>query len=327
MAQTSTQTQGGAPEEVLIGISACLLGEPVRYDGTHKRDAFLVETVGRLVRFVPVCPEAGIGLGVPREPIHLVQIGQEIRLVGIASGRDHTATMTSWAREKARELAALGISGFIFKKDSPSCGMERVRIHVAGKPPVRSGRGLFARILMEELPLLPVEEEGRLQDPVLRENFFERVFAHARLRRLFGRRWRLADLVRFHTSEKLLLMAHDPTRYRRLGRLVAGAKSLGRDELAERYQREFMLAMARVASRGRHWNVLQHMLGHLKHYLTAQEKQELAEVMEDYRRGWVPLVVPVTLFRHFVRRYGISYLAGQSYLEPHPRELLLRNHV
>ncbi len=313
--------------EVLIAVSACLVGEEVRYDGTHKKDPFIVQTLGRIVQLVPVCPEVGIGLGTPREPIHLVQVGDQVRLVGVATNQDHTAAMIEWARRKVRELERLGICGFILKKDSPSCGMERVRIHRAGQPPLRTGRGLFAQVLMEALPLLPVEEEGRLHDPALRENFFERVFAYRRLRELCKRPPSCGELVRFHTAEKMLLLAHDPQRYRELGRLVANAKGKPSAELCAVYQKAFMEALRKPATRARHTNVLLHMLGHLKHHLTPQEKQELLAAIGDYGRELVPLVVPITLVRHFVRRYGVSYLEGQTYLEPHPKELMLRNHV
>ena len=175
--------------------------------------------------------------------------------------------------------------------------------------------------------LLPVEEEGRLRDPRLRENFFERVFAYWRMKSLFSSRWRVGDLVRFHTAEKLLLMAHDPKAHSLLGRVVAGAKGRPRRELIEEYETAFMEILKKLATLRKHTNVLHHVLGHFKKLLTPEDRSEILQVIEDFRRGHVPLVVPVTLLRHHVRRHEVTYLAGQSYLEPHPKQLMLRNHV
>ena len=258
--------------EIKLGISACLLGEKVRYDGGHKRDAYITDILGAFVTFVPVCPEVELGLGTPRETLRLVRLADEVHLVAQKSGADHTKNMNAYARRKVEELARLDLSGYILKKDSPSCGMERVRVSDENDVPAKTGRGLFATVLLEQMPHLPVEEEGRLQDPRLRENFVERVFACRRLRDFFTSPWKMGDLVRFHTAEKFLLLAHDAAAYEKLGRLVAG-------------------------------------------------------VIEDYRRGLVPLIVPLTLIRHYVRVHHVAYLEGQYYLEPHPKELMLRNHV
>jgi uncharacterized protein YbgA (DUF1722 family) len=225
-----------------------------------------------------------------------------------------------------RELAREGLSGYVLKKDSPSCGLERVRVH-ASSGVTRSGRGLFAEALVAAFPNLPIEEEGRLHDPRLRENFVERVFAYQRVRRLFDGRWSIGDLVAFHTSHKLQLLAHSRPAYGALGRLVAGAKGLGRREVAASYERTFMDAFRRIATPGRHADVLHHMLGHFTDRLDEASRRELLSVIEDHRQGIVPLIVPLTLVRHHVRRHGVAYLEGQVYLEPHPRELSLRNHV
>jgi uncharacterized protein YbgA (DUF1722 family)/uncharacterized protein YbbK (DUF523 family) len=314
-----------AREEIRIGISSCLLGQHVRYDGGHKRDAFLVDELARFVTFVPVCPEVELGMPVPRPAIRLVRERGEVRLLDPRSGADHTEAMRRWAAGRVRELARLDLSGYVLKKDSPSCGMERVKVHAARGPGVRDGVGLFAEELLRRLPLLPVEEEGRLHDPGLREAFVERVFAYRRLRALLGARWTPGALVRFHTAEKLLLLAHDPESYRALGRLVARVTRLPRAEAEARYGDRFMHALRTPATRGKHCNVLQHMAGYLKEALDAAEKAELQESFADYRRGLVPLVVPLTLLRHHLRKHGVPYLAGQSYLEPHPKELMLRN--
>jgi uncharacterized protein YbgA (DUF1722 family)/uncharacterized protein YbbK (DUF523 family) len=312
---------------IRIGISSCLLGENVRYDGGHKRDAYLVETFGPFIEWVPVCPEVEMGLGTPRETLRLVRIGEEVRMVMPKTGADHTDAMRSYAERRLNELAQEDLCGYILKKGSPSCGMERVRVFDLHGVPAKSGRGLFAEALLRHFPNLPVEEEGRLYDPRLRENFIERVFAYHRLRALFAGRWNLGELVAFHTSHKLLLMAHSPRAYAALGRLVAGGKALPRPELRLRYEEGFMQALAEMATTRRQTNVLQHMVGYLRPHLDEASRRELHSLLEDYRHGLIPLIVPLTLIRHYVRRFEIPYLCGQVYLEPHPKELMLRNHV
>jgi uncharacterized protein YbgA (DUF1722 family)/uncharacterized protein YbbK (DUF523 family) len=314
-------------DEIRIGISACLLGQNVRYDGGHKKDAFLTGQLARFVTFVPLCPEVEVGMGVPRPTIRLERVGGEIRLRDPKHDVDHTAAMRRWAEARVATIERLGLSGFVLKKDSPSCGMERVKVHSGKGPGVRDGVGLFAEALMRRMPLLPVEEEGRLNDLALRESFVERVFAHRRLATLFSRRWTLGDLVQFHSAEKLLLLAHRPAAYQTLGRLVAGPKRLPRAEVARAYGEAYTAALRTPATRGRHANVLQHMAGYFKDRLVPAEKAELRDTIADYRRGLVPLVVPLTLLRHHLRLHGASYLEGQVYLEPHPKELMLRNHA
>ena len=319
------------PTPLRIGISSCLLGETVRYDGGHKRDPYLVETLGRLVEWVPVCPEVEMGLGTPRETIRLVRDTGRVdgvRLVG-RSGRQLTSRMQRFARGRLRSLAKAALSGYILKKDSPSCGLERVKVWHGddGRAAERNGRGLFAAELVRQYPNLPVEEEGRLHDPVLRENFFERVFAYRRLRALLRSRWTIGALVRWHTTRKLALMAHSPVRYRELGRLVADARDIPRAELAGRYEDEFMSAMRIRATRARHTNALMHAVGHFKRRLDTASRDELLAVLEDYRLDLVPRIVPLTLVRHHARRLKVEYLLDQSYLNPHPKELALLNHV
>ncbi len=316
-----------AEKPIRIGIAACLLGQGVRFDGGHKRDSFLVDVLGQFVEFVPVCPEVELGLGIPRETIRLERRGDGVHLVAPKSGRDHTSAMTALARSVCDRLEGLDLAGYVLKKDSPSCGYERVRVYDRNGVPSKSGRGVFAEVLRARFPHLPVEEEGRLNDPKLRENFIERVFAWRRLRDFFASPWKIGDLVRFHTAEKLLLLAHSPEVYRELGAFVAGAKKLARSEVAARYQERFMSALEKTATRRRHVNVLQHMAGYLKRLATVEERREVAQLIDDYGRGHVPLVVPITLIRHFVHRFGIDYLEGQRYLAPSPKELMLRNHV
>lgn len=315
------------PRPVRIGISSCLLGQNVRFDGGHKRDSFLVQTFGRFVCWVPVCPEVELGLGTPRDTLRLERRAGDVRLVMPKREQDFTDAMRAYAERRARELEREDLSGYVLKKDSPSCGMERVRVYDENAVPAKTGRGLFAEALLTRHPLLPVEEEGRLGDPKLRESFVKRVFAYHRLRAFLGGRFSLGGLVAFHTAHKLLLMAHSPEAYRRIGRLVARAKSLPRAELRERYARELMDGLAVPASTRRHTNVLHHMLGHFSDRLDAGARAELVALIEDYHKGLVPLVVPLTLVRHHVRRLGVAYLQGQVYLEPHPKELMLLNHV
>jgi uncharacterized protein YbgA (DUF1722 family)/uncharacterized protein YbbK (DUF523 family) len=313
-------------------VSSCLLGQEVRFDGGHKRDSFLTGTLARFVQWVPVCPEVEVGMGTPREPIRLVRDRSSVRLLGTRSGADWTERMESFARARVAALDRERLSGYVLKKDSPSCGMERVKVYsgapgASGGTSERTGTGLFAAALKARFPSLPIEEEGRLEDPRLRENFVERVFAYHRLHALFAPRWTVGDLVRFHTAHKLVLLAHQPSAYSALGRLVAAAKTVPRSELRARYEKNFMAALARIATPGRHANVLQHIAGYLKKHLDEASRTELQQVIDDHRQGLVPLIVPITLVRHHVRQHAIAYLQGQVYLDPHPKELALRNHV
>ncbi len=312
---------------VRVGVSACLMGEAVRFDGGHKRNDFLADALGNFVEFVPVCPEVEIGLGVPRATLRLVREKSETRLLANDTGADHTQAMLRFAERRAVALAREDLSGYVLKKDSPSCGMERVRVYGADGILWRDGRGLFARVLLARYPNLPVEEEGRLKDPQLRENFIERVFAYRRLTLFFRSRWTRGELAAFHAAHKLQLMAHAPSVCSELGRTVAGSPELARREMRERYESAFMRALKIPATRARHANVLQHTVGYLRDRMDYASRGELLGLIEDYRRGLVPLIVPITLVRHYARFFDISYLNGQHYLEPHPKELMLRNHV
>lgn len=312
---------------IRLGVSACLLGDEVRYDGGHKRNPFLTDVLGPFVEWVKVCPEVESGMGTPRESVRLVDRDGRLRMVTVKTGVDHTDAMTTYAEARVRQLAAEDLCGYVLKKDSPSCGMTRVKVYSGAGPGTRSGVGVFASALLARFPDLPVEEEGRLVDPRLRENFIERVFAYRRLTDLFETRWTIGDLVEFHTAHKLVLMAHSSPAYGRLGRLVAGAKGLPRARVRAEYGTEFMAALSIIATTRRHTNVLQHMAGYFKRLLDAGSRDELSTAIEDYRKGLVPLVAPLTLLRHHVRQQEVRYLAGQVYLQPHPKELMLRNHV
>jgi uncharacterized protein YbgA (DUF1722 family)/uncharacterized protein YbbK (DUF523 family) len=327
---STTRRLYASDEPIKIGVSSCLLGAEVRFDGGHKRSDFLVDTLGSFVEFVSVCPEVEVGLGVPRETLRLVRDGNAAHVTRLVTNKtciDHTDKMNSYAERRVIAFGREELSGYVLKKDSPSCGMERVRVYGTSGMPARDGSGLFAAALIRRYPSLPIEEEGRLGDPHLRENFVERVFAYRRLRSFFSLRWTLGGLVQFHTAHKLTLMAHSPGAYSELGRFVANAKRLARDKVPERYEFAFMEALKKLATTARHTNVLHHMLGYLRPHLDQDSRDELITLLDDYRRGLVPLVVPITLFRHYVRKFDITYLRGQVYLEPHPKELMLRNHV
>ena len=317
-------------ERIRIGVSSCLLGAAVRYDGQHKRNDFLVDELGPLVEWVPVCPEVEVGMGVPRESVRLIADRERSgpRMVGVRSGVDWTVRMRRFAAARVEALAGEELCGFVLKSKSPSCGMERVKVYAAGAartPLPEKSAGLFAAELARAFPNLPLEEEGRLEDARLRENFIERVFAYARLRELWRGRWTLAALIEFHSAHKMALLAHSTDGYRALGKLVAAGRSLGRAQLRARYEAGFMGTLARPATPGRHANVLMHLLGHLKAELDAADKRELLGLIDEHRRGHLPLVVPLTLLAHHARRRGDTYLLGQTYLTPRVEELRLRN--
>ncbi|MDB4965161.1 MAG: hypothetical protein JWN44_850 [Myxococcales bacterium] len=297
-----------------IGVSACLVGAPVRFDGGHKHDDF-VEALAGVADLVTVCPEMELGLGTPRESMRLVREDGLITLRAPRSGRDLTDGMRQYAQRKAAAIAAWDLDGFIVKKDSPSCGMERVRVYDHNGVAQRSGRGLFTEALMAAHPLLVVEEEGRLRDPTLRENFLVRIAAHRAVRRLFAGEWRLGELVAFHSSIKLELLAHSTTAYRALGRLVAHGKRMPRAELAAAYARGLLEALARVPSTGTHVNVMQHIAGYFSRILSGDERSELAELIAEYQEERVPRTSPLTLLRHHARKSGDAYLARQTYLQ------------
>lgn len=307
---------------ITLGISSCLLGEQVRWNGGDKLDRFLTGTLGRFVRYCPVCPEVECGFGVPREPLRLLGDPYAPRLVTSRTRQDFTKRMLRWARRRVRELETEDPCGFIFKGKSPSCGMERMRFSNA------KGVGLFARVFMEHFPLVPVEDDGRLHDPALRENFIERIFVMKRwrdaLRALRHKRNRGA-LVRFHTKHKLLILSHSPRHHRIMGRLVAQAMPI--PALYDKYQRLLMEALRLKATPAKHCNVLQHIMGYFKKQLSPDAKGELLEIIDHYRQGQVPLIVPISLVNHYVRLYDQPYLKLQYYLHPHPLELQLRNHV
>ena len=312
-------------EKIRIGVSTCLLGEAIRYDGGHAYDRYVTETLGQYMEFVPVCPEMEAGFGVPREPVRLVGDPAAPRLIMVKTKKDLTDTMMNWAQRRVRELEKEDFCGFIFKSKSPSSGMERVKVYTEKGMPVKKGIGLFARAFMEHFPLIPVEEEGRLHDPHLRENFIERIFTLNRWRKMLKEKRSTGTLVKFHARHKLLILSHSTKHYREIGKLVAETKGKKISEIYTRYEILLMEALVLKATVKKHSNVLHHMMGYFKKQLTSDEKQELIEVINDFYNGLLPLIVPVTLFKHYVRKYGQPYLKDQVYLLPHPMELKLRN--
>jgi len=313
--------------KITLGISSCLLGNNVRYDGGHKLDHFLTDTLGNYVEWVPVCPEVECGLPIPREAMHLVGDPEAPRLVTVRSGVDHTARMKRWAKKRTAELEKAELCGFVFKSRSPSSGMRGVKIYTEAGMPNTTGSGIFAHAFMKHFPLLPAEDEGRMHDPGLRENFIERIFVYRRWQEYIRKDGSLGGLVAFHTDHKYLIMAHSQKHYSALGKMVAGSKKMGRSELHSSYLGSLMEGLQLLATTKKNANVLQHMAGYFKEQLSAEEKKELLEVIVNYYDGLVPLIVPITLLRHYVRKYKEDYLARQFYLNPHPLELMLRNHV
>ena len=315
-------------QQIRVGVSTCLLGQSVRYDGGHKHDHYITDTLARYFQLVPVCPEVESGMPVPREAMRLVGDPSNPRLMTIRSGQDLTAQMQSFCDRKLTELAQGDLCGFIFKKNSPSSCLYRVKVYSEkGGMPAQAGRGLFAAAFTGRFPLLPVEEEGRLCDAILRENFLERVFCYHRWQQLVAADLSLGGLVEFHARHKFLILSHSPSLLRELGRLVAMGKQFPLQELHAQYLATLMKALSLHATPAKQVNTLQHIMGFFKQQLDSWEKQELLELFEQYRQRLVPLIVPITLLNHYIRKYQHDYLLQQFYLTPHPHDLMLRNHV
>jgi uncharacterized protein YbgA (DUF1722 family)/uncharacterized protein YbbK (DUF523 family) len=309
-----------------IGISSCLLGNEVRWNSGHKLDKYLAHTLGQFVEYVPVCPEVEAGFGVPRESFRLVGDPDSPRLVTFKSKTDHTDRMLTWTQKRVGELEKEELCGFIFKSDSPSSGMIRVKVYNEKGMPHKVGIGMFARAFMEHFPLIPVEDDGRLNDPVIRENFILQIFTMKRWRDNLARKRGMGNLVDFHTLNKLLLLSHSPKHYRLMGKLVAEGKKMPLGDLYDQYQLLLMEALKLETTIRKNINVLQHLMGYFKKQLSGDEKQELLEAFDQYRSEYVPLIVPITLINHYVRKYDQPYLKQQTYLNPHPVELKLRTH-
>lgn len=312
---------------IKVGVSACLLGEHVRYDGGHKHDRYLTDVLGRFFKFVMVCPEVEVGMGVPREAVQLRGIADDPNMVGSKSGKDWTEIVNSFNAQRAAKLEAENLSGYILKKNSPSCGMERVKVYNSKGMAERKAAGLWGAALIKRFPLLPIEEEGRLNDARLRDNFIVRVFAYSRLHNLFNGKYNRGNMVEFHTAHKLLMMAHSPKHYTQLGKLVADVKNVPAAKMRDEYSLLFMEGLKVKSTVKKNVNVLYHILGYLKKQLETGDKQDIIRVIEDYHHELTPLIVPITLLKHYIEKHNIEYIKNQIYLNPHPKELMLRNHV
>jgi uncharacterized protein YbgA (DUF1722 family)/uncharacterized protein YbbK (DUF523 family) len=310
-------------KKIPIGISSCLLGQNVRFDGGHKQDAYIMGTLGEYFEFHPFCPEMGIGLGAPRPTLHLVKVDHDIRCVGVKKPDwDVTESLRDYAGQQKQLHSEL--CGYILKKGSPSCGMERVKVYT-DKHPHSSGTGIYAAEIMSNNPLMPVEEEGRLGDPVLRENFIQRVYVLYRWKQMLASELTPDKLIRFHARHKLIIMSHCD--YRDLGQLLAGVTKNNLHQIADQYIAQLMKTLKKPATRKNHVNVLQHIQGYLKKTLSADDKAELCEVIEQYRNGYVPLIVPLTLLKHHFRKCPDRYIEESYYMSPYPQELQLINQL
>ncbi len=309
--------------KISIGISSCLLGHKVRFDSGHKNNSYINNTLSEYFDFIPFCPEVDIGLGIPRETIRLVLLDDKVHCVG---SKNPDLDVTDRLKDCAQEQKSWqqNLSGYILKKDSPSCGMERVRLY-KGDMPDRVGVGIYAQKLMENFPDLPVEEEGRLGDAILRENFIQRVFIYARWQKLAAEGFSLQTLNRFHAQHKYIFMSHSQSMAKELGHWLAQAHGEAPSEVMPQYLTKMMTLLKLRASRKGHVNTLQHLQGYLKNAISADDKAELVEIIDQYRNGLLPLIVPITLLRHHFRRFPHDYITESYYMKPHPKELMLLN--
>lgn len=317
------------PDPIKIGISACLLGQKVRYDGQGAHARHLTGVFGNHFEYHPICPEVGCGMGIPREAVRLVGTLENHRLVGRQTGRDWTDAIRTWANGIWPELEKKRLCGFIFKAKSPTSGFSRIKIYPesGGQPNSYAGIGLFAGMVMKRFPLTPVEDDGRLHDVVLRSNFIERVFVEHRWNRMLDQRPTVKNLVAFHTRHKMLIRAHGVVGYRELGKIVAEGGRANPEELFREYRERMATALSLKPTIRKNVDVLMHILGYFKKILTPDEKQECLEIIENYRNELIPLIVPITLINHYVRKHSVEYLRNQYYLNPHPLDLKLRNHA
>lgn len=310
---------------IKIGISSCLLGNNVRYDGGHSHDRFLTGTLGRFIQYVPVCPEVECGMTIPREAMRLVGDPDQPDLVTRKTGINKTHQMLDWIKIRLETLKKENLCGFIFKSKSPSSGLYRVKVYQADGSVKHTGSGLFARAFTNRFPRIPVEEDGRLNDPDIRAQFIESIFTLKRWRELLAENKTLGGLVEFHTRNKYLILSHSHDHYKNMGKKVALGKQQALNQLFDEYEVLLLKALSIKTTLKKNINVLQHMLGFFKKDLTGFEKQEMISIIDQYGSGHVPLIVPVTLIRHYVMKYDQPWLKVQTYLNPHPLELKLRN--
>lgn len=314
-----------AKDQIKIGVSSCLLGERVRYNGEHKRHWYINEVLGKYFHYVPFCPELEVGMGVPRPSVRLVGKAESPKMIEPKSGEDWTDRMVHYSNKKAPKLA--GLHGFILKKGSPSCGPFRVKVYSEKGIPFASGQGIFAKALRERYPHIPIEDEGRLNDEGLRENFITRVFAYARFCHLKAQSFSRANWVKFHQDNKMLLLSYSRPLYSKLGQLVSHIKDYSSQEFLDSYEELYMTALEGKSTPAKNSDVLLHILGHLKKIIGSKEKQDLIDAIDKYKQGTYPLIVPLTLVRHYINLHDVQYIKEQTYLNPHPIELKLRNHT
>lgn len=312
--------------KIKVGISSCLLGKKVRYDGSHKLDKYITKTLGQYFDWVPVCPEVEYGLPVPREALHLVGDPISPRLVTVHTGIDHTSGMLKWAEKKIKELEREDLCGFIFKSKSPSSGIWGVKVYTPSGVLSKKGTGIFAGIFTKHFPFIPVIDNEKLHNPVLRENFIEKVFVYKRWKDFLKKGGLKKDLIEFHTDHKLLLLSHSPKHLQSLGKLVANSKRYKIQDLISKYIKLLMEGLSLIATVKKNTNVLFHIAGYFKKHLSPVEKNELVKVIEDYNKGYLPLIVPIVLIRHYIYIFDEPYLKRQQYINSHPVELMLRNH-
>ncbi len=311
---------------IRLGISSCLLGEKVRYDGGHKESRFLREVLGHHFTWIPVCPEVELGLGIPREPIRLLRHGDEIRFVNMKSGKDYTNGMRNYAERRTKELARANLSGYVLKRGSPSCGMNSVRIYRTNDVTSQSGNGLFADALLKRIPYLPVEEEGRLNTPAVLENFVVRVLTYSKWRQYETSGVTLKSFKHFHHRHKLTVMARNPHAVRRLTDIVAGCNNfMDVQERTSAYIKTFSDIMRRAATRKGHLTVLYFVFESFRKQLDSYQNSQVCKMLNQYAHDALPFSEILRLMRYYVRKFGIECLENQTYLNPEPIELQLRD--
>lgn len=311
--------------KIKIGVSGCLLGQNIRFDGQHKFHWYINEILGKYFEYVSMCPEVEVGMGVPRKSVRLVGDLKSPEMIEPVSGMNWTKKMHVYSQKKIPRLSEL--SGFLFKKGSPSCGVFRTKVYQKNGIPLANGRGLFADAFCKRWPLIPVEEEGRLNDSKLRENFLERVFGYNRLKTMMSERFKRGDWVKFHERSKFLILSHSRKHYSELGQLVASISSYSAKEFKDKYAMIYMEALTVKTTPKKHSDVLQHVMGFIKKDVGSKERADILRSIDNYRKGIIPLIVPITLLNHYIKVLEIAYIKDQFYLNPHPEDLSLRNHV
>ena len=312
-------------DKIKIGISSCLLGEKVRFDGQHKYHWYINEVLEQYFEYISICPEVAIGMGIPRKSVRLVGNVDSPEMIEPGSGKNWTKDMHKYNHRILPKLSEL--SGYLFKKGSPSCGVFRTKVYQDNGIPLPHGQGIFAKAFVERYPLIPIEDEGRLNDAQLRENFIKRVFAYHRLKIQMDKKFKRSDWIKFHEQSKYLLLSHSRTHYSTLGNLVANMKHVPAKEFKSTYAKAYMETFKVKSTRKKNMDVLLHILGFMKTQLNSLQKKDLLQVIQSYREGTIPLIVPVTLLSHYIRVFDIAYIKDQYYLNPHPYNLSLRNNI